>query len=538
MATRKDGGGQFRHFCQRQTPRFSRIPPPGAVAHQCPLHVKTALRLSAVARPPDLAGKAGRCIVARCESWGVRVQVQGSSPCFIDAFAGCGGLSLGLLRAGWRGLFAIEKDPFAFATLSRNLVGPSARYRYAWPDWLETRPWTIESFLDEHRTQLGKLRGKVDLLAGGPPCQGFSSAGRRRPADPRNQLVTHYLEFVELVQPRMVLIENVRGITYDFIAGSKNGKRRNFAAEITESLKGQYNVFSSTLKCSNFGIPQSRPRLFIVALHKAWAASLESVLEPFEILEKSRLPFLEKRGLMATVSSYQAISDLEIARAGVKPCPETKGYQALGNPKPRSNFQKAMADGFDGTVSDTRLARHLPHIAARFQNIIDECKRVGRLNIQLNAEMRERYGINKMATRVLDPSMPAPTITSMPDDLLHYAEPRTLTVRENARLQTFPDWYVFKGKYTTGGDRRAREVPRFTQVANAVPPLLAELWGEVLLEICRAASKQPKSIKRKQGKAFSDAKQPKRGREHVHREIPQRVDRMGGASKRRRKAAV
>ena len=76
--------------------------------------------------------------------------------------------------------------------------------------------------------------------------------------------------------------------------------------------------------------------------------------------------------------------------------------------------------------------------------------------------------------------LPPPTITSLPDDLLHYAEARTLTVRENARLQTFPDWFVFKGKYTTGGDRRIREVPRFTQVANAVPPLLAELFGTVL----------------------------------------------------------
>jgi DNA (cytosine-5)-methyltransferase 1 len=68
----------------------------------------------------------------------------------------------------------------------------------------------------------------------------------------------------------------------------------------------------------------------------------------------------------------------------------------------------------------------------------------------------------------------------MPDDLLHYGEPRTLTVRENARLQTFPDWFVFRGKYTTGGHLRRKEVPRFTQVANAVPPLLAELLGLAL----------------------------------------------------------
>ena len=91
-----------------------------------------------------------------------------------------------------------------------------------------------------------------------------------------------------------------------------------------------------------------------------------------------------------------------------------------------------------------------------------------------------------MAIRVLDPLSVAPTITSLPDDLLHYAEPRTLTVRENARLQTFPDWVVFRGKYTTGGALRRQQVPRFTQVANAVPPLLAEQLGLVLFRIIRS----------------------------------------------------
>ena len=93
--------------------------------------------------------------------------------------------------------------------------------------------------------------------------------------------------------------------------------------------------------------------------------------------------------------------------------------------------------------------------------------------------------MRKKVTRVLDPADIAPTITSLPDDLLHYSEPRILTVRENARLQSFPDWFQFKGKYTTGGSRRRNEVPRFTQVANAVPPLLAEQLGLVLARIVR-----------------------------------------------------
>jgi DNA (cytosine-5)-methyltransferase 1 len=412
---------------------------------------------------------------------GASVQSNGSGPVFIDAFAGCGGLSLGLLRSGWRGLFAVERDAFAFETLRTNLIDEGSRYRYCWPEWLDQKPWTIETLMAEHGDRLLSLRGKVDLLAGGPPCQGFSSAGRRRPSDPRNQLVERYLEFVELVQPRMVLIENVRGITYDFVERDAENTRRNFANEVIARLSTRYRVYTDTLRCSTFGVPQQRTRFFLVGILKSESTQLPARDNPFARLRGARMRFLERRGITARVSSKQAIADLERNKAGIGPCPDSKGYNAILTVRPRSNFQRLMRDGFEGALPDTRLAKHRPHIVERFQNIIQECRAIGRLNVQLNCDMRKRYGLKKMATRVLDPSKPAPTITSMPDDLLHYSEPRTLTVRENARLQTFPDWFSFKGKYTTGGERRAREVPRFTQVANAVPPLIAEMWGEVLL---------------------------------------------------------
>ncbi|WP_281033010.1 DNA cytosine methyltransferase [Mesorhizobium sp. M4B.F.Ca.ET.058.02.1.1] len=101
------------------------------------------------------------------------VKTKGQKPVFIDAFAGCGGLSLGLLRSGWQGMFAIEKDAFAFSTLKANLVDPGARVRYDWPAWLEQQPWTIESLVEAHGEKLAALRGKVDLLAGGRPARDF-----------------------------------------------------------------------------------------------------------------------------------------------------------------------------------------------------------------------------------------------------------------------------------------------------------------------------------------------------------------------------
>jgi DNA (cytosine-5)-methyltransferase 1 len=400
-------------------------------------------------------------------------------PVFIDAFAGCGGLSLGLLRAGWRGHFAIEKDAFAFDTLKTNLVSPGARHRYDWPDWLEQKPSKIEDLMEEHGEQLAALKGQVDLLAGGPPCQGFSIAGRRRRGDPRNKLVDRYLEFVELVVPKMVLVENVRGITYDFVGDDDT--RTNFAAELVSRLGMLYHVFTDTITCSLFGVPQQRPRFFLVGLLKSHFRRPRRGETPFAQLRGSKVRFLAARGLRSRVTCEQAISDLEIGYAGVGPCSDSKGYQAVLTSRPRTDYQRLMRDSYEGPIPDTRLAQHRPPIVERFAKIIEECKFSERLTVQLNRDARERYGLKKMATRVLDPRKAAPTITSMPDDLLHYSEPRALTVRENARLQTFPDWFAFRGKYTTGGERRAREVPRFTQVANAVPPLIAEMWGEVLM---------------------------------------------------------
>jgi DNA (cytosine-5)-methyltransferase 1 len=418
-----------------------------------------------------------------------RVHYKRKKPVFIDAFAGCGGLSLGLLKAGWRGLFAIEKDSFAFDTLRTNLTGRGAKWAFDWPEWLLLKPWSIEEIMEQHADQLLMLRGHIDLLAGGPPCQGFSSAGRRRTDDPRNVLFERYLEFVELVRPRLVLIENVRGITYNFDIGSDLADTRNFAAELVARLGEGYHVYTDTIRCSSFGVPQQRPRFFLVGMLKSEFERLPSEYDPFVLLHELKNPFLKKRSLGPKVTSRQALSDLEKVRAGVGPSPDTKGYQALLAPRPLSNFQRLMNESHNGPVTDTRLANHTPRIVNRFAKIIDECRRSGRLNVQINKEMRERYGIKKMATRVLDPNEPSPTITSMPDDLLHYSEPRTLTVRENARLQTFPDWFVFRGKYTTGGELRARQVPRFTQVANAVPPLIAEMWGEVLIKYVAARTR-------------------------------------------------
>ena len=395
---------------------------------------------------------------------------------FADAFAGCGGLSLGLLQAGLQGRFAIEHDKFAFETLRANLLSKNSELRFVWPRWFPKEQIGISKFLDNFINELQSEAGKIDVLVGGPPCQGFSSAGRRRHDDPRNQLFESYLNLVDVLKPRAVLIENVRGFTIDF---SAKGRVKNYAQMLRSRLEENYQVFEELLDLSKFGVPQGRTRYFLLALEPGLCTG-----NPFDLLKETLPSFLRSLQLKAPVSSWAAISDLEVSRGGTRPSTETSGFEEIKYTSPRTQFQKLMSNG-DAAPTDLRLARHSEEITARFQEIIKLSHAEGRLNTSISEDVRARFGLRKHALRVLDPDRPSPTITSLPDDLLHYSEPRTLTVRENARLQSFPDWYSFKGKYTTGGHLRRKEVPRFTQVANAVPPLVARAFGELLIELFR-----------------------------------------------------
>ena len=403
-------------------------------------------------------------------------------PTFVDIFAGCGGLSLGLMQAGWKGIFAIEHDLHAFKTLNDNLIQDNCRHKFIWPEWLPKKPHSIAEFLQKHRKDISSLAGKVDMLVGGPPCQGFSSAGRRDPNDPRNRLVESYLEFVKLIRPCIVLIENVRGITHDFESDSNSNGKINYSKWIIDSLSSDYVVSSQMLDLSMFGVPQKRHRFFVIAVRNDLSDELEE--SPFEAIERFRHSFIRLKGFSAVpVSSKSAISDLEVTRNGKIPSCDTDGFEDISYIGPLTTYQRLMNAGLTGRLSDTRLARHRPEIVSRFEKIIDICHADGRLNVTLSRELKASFGLKKCAIRVLDPESPSPTITSMPDDLIHYSEPRALTVRENARLQSFPDWFAFQGKYTSGGDRRKKEVPRFTQVANAVPPLVGEAIGTALAQL-------------------------------------------------------
>lgn len=415
---------------------------------------------------------------------------------FIDLFAGCGGLSLGLILSGWKGLFAVEQDSLAFNTLKFNLLeGDSlCPHKYEWPGWLERSPIEISHFIEKHGKDLAKLKGKIDLLAGGPPCQGFSLAGRRKSNDPRNRLFKHYVELVELLEPPLLLLENVKGISMAFRRPAKGASRNKrpskpFSEHIKKSLEDAgYQVFTRLVRAMEIGVPQFRPRYIMLAIRRD-LLQVRPNFDPFHDFDKRRKEFLKAKGLPLhrAVTVGQAISDLETKGKDLIDCVDSAGCKQIRYTHPRTNYQRLLHGGLNGTAPNSlRLANHRDETRKRFKQIISTCRH----GIQLCEKDRKRFGLKKHCVVPLDANQPSHTLTTLPDDFLHYSEPRILTVREYARLQSFPDWYEFKGKYATGGDKRLRECPRYTQAGNAVPPFLAEFVGLLLLNLNRELRQQ------------------------------------------------
>ena len=395
-------------------------------------------------------------------------------PTCIDLFAGCGGLSLGLYLAGWQGLFAVEKNAFPFETLKHNLI--DQKKHFDWPDWLPKTNHDIDEVLKKHSDQLKALRGTVDLVAGGPPCQGFSMAGKRIEDDIRNQLVFSYIKFIDLVRPRMLLFENVKGFTYAFAKKNDSDAEPYSHKVIRGLMRLGYNVKPHVFDFSNFGVPQRRKRFILVGIQEGLGSP-----DNFEqLLLEHRDAFLQNKGLKASVTLKEAISDL-LRGNGEVPTPDRKGFMSgkYGN-RNLSSYQRYLRDDYPRNhdiPNSHSFARHTEEKSECFKRLLAEYPVRGK---RIDGKAREPWGIRQRGITVLDPNAVSPTITGQPDDYLHYCEPRIMTVRECARLQSFPDWYEIKAKYTTGGKMRKLEVPRYSQVGNAIPPLFAELAGIVL----------------------------------------------------------
>jgi DNA (cytosine-5)-methyltransferase 1 len=402
--------------------------------------------------------------------------MKNEKPTYIDLFAGCGGLSLGLHQAGWKGVFAIEKSKDAFETLNYNLI--ENKKHFSWPTWLPKEHLEINYVIDNYAENLEQLRGTVDMIAGGPPCQGFSMAGRRNENDLRNDLINSYIKFVKLVQPKIIFFENVKGFTMEFKKNKEKGVA--YSSIVTKNLQAEgYTVKGKLVNFGEYGVPQKRTRFILIGMRNDLKdVTQEKVDNFFQSLEDNKFSFLKSKGLTVGTNLEDAISDL-LKSKGLTQSPDTKSFEAGVYGQPEAAYQILMRRGNKNSIPDShRFPKHTDPIKLRFKQILDETK--DRRNLDLTKSIREKYNIKKHTIIPLNGKDKSPTITTLPDDYIHFSEPRILTVREYARIQSFPDWYMFRGKYTTGGIRRTQEVPRYTQIGNAIPPLFGEQSGNVL----------------------------------------------------------
>ena len=335
----------------------------------------------------------------------------------IELFTGCGGMSLGLKRAGFDIAYANEINEDAVKT-----------YRKNFPEVFVQQ----EDIKKVDPVLLKKKIGKIDLIAAGTPCQGFSMAGPRNPNDPRNKLFLQLLKFVETFKPKMFVMENVPGIlTMD------NG---NVIKRIEKSFsKIGYIIQYKVLFASDFGVPQERKRIFIVGSQEK--ISPEKL---FPTPKKDR------------VTVEDALSDL--ADLGVND--RTTIYKK----KPKSKFQSKMRKK-SKAIFNHESCNHNIKIQQRFAKV-PAGKNGRQVLINSGTKKRDYYR--------MDPDTASRTITTIPEDFIHYKQNRIPTVREMARLQSFPDNFEFLGPKMTGGKKRVKSCPQYTQVANAVPPLLAQ----------------------------------------------------------------
>jgi len=410
---------------------------------------------------------------------------------FIDLFAGCGGLSLGALRAGYSGVLSIERQKNAFATFKNNLIDNPKLSNYGlksfnWPKSVEKKEFEINEFIENNPDFFKKYINKIDLVVGGPPCQGFSIAGKRIHDDPRNQLYKSYIKFIRKINPKIILIENVSGIASKFSASSKSYKEK-----IINELSKDFYIDGQVLNSELFGVPQKRKRYFIIGFNRK--VSKFKNIDILSVFDKIKTDSLEFKRLytvgnktlnLNNVNAFDAISDIS-GKDGkderilfTDENSKYKEYKSYVYNKPSSDYQKLMRYGLSnsGQIDSHRIGDLQKETQNIYKNLI---KIVNKKPLNASAKVSKDDMIasgwksKKQIIHVLKSNNLSPTLTTCPFDYIHYSSPRILTVREFARIQSFPDWFNFKGIYATSGSM-SYTTPRYSQIGNAVPPLMAE----------------------------------------------------------------
>jgi DNA (cytosine-5)-methyltransferase 1 len=454
---------------------------------------------------------------------------------YVDLFAGCGGLSLGIERSGGKLQLAVEKSDMAAYTFYANFIDEKIDDN-SWKKYVSS---SIENQVSSHvavsalrdvldnESAMFKLAASgVDVVVGGPPCQGFSLAGRRNPDDVRNKLPWEYLEFVKRTAPKLVVIENVVGMSHKF-AQDEEAPFVQLQQALRETEPG-YVVQGVAVNALHYGAPQNRPRLMIIGLRsdvakergiessgKLWRSGfLDEIdldlippLAPTPTVRKSESPTIaDAIGDLQTVLPESHSKRAAAVRAA------TKSRSAWGLPKsgvrreqlanqtPRNHsdsttqrfrlyqwlrdndLQPRLLSELASGTEASRARVELAISAAKFPAQSPDGTVLAKSSQELLALMQQLQ-TKKHSQKALAWDQPARTVVTLPDDYVHPSEPRIFTVREMARFQGFPDDFEFRGKETTGSLRRRFEVPQYSQVGNAVSPFLSLAVGKMITNV-------------------------------------------------------
>lgn len=377
-------------------------------------------------------------------------------PVAVDLFSGAGGLAEGLLSGGIHVAAAVELHPQPALTHAFNHLGTEVLVG-------DIRALEMDQLESAVRRQTGS--GAVDVVVGGPPCQGFSSAGKKSISDPRNSLFRQYVRTVEHFRPRMFLLENVPGFKTMY-----GGAIYHEAVDAMQALG--YRTSDAVLHARFAGVPQRRKRFVMIgwldpALEFDWSTLRARADLPLPLFDAGP----------AEVTAGDALQDL----ADLEPGWEATNYRRRAN----NDFAFARRAGNQTLFN---------HLATQHRTKAVEIIR----RIPVGGSIRDipvdERGTKKLTMSKLHPDAVSNTIVSMPDDLLHFEQDRILTVREMARLQSFDDDYVFFGKRTSGFVERRVDVPQYTQVGNAVPPLLGRSMAEEMVHLLGAPATDLRDI--------------------------------------------
>ena len=433
----------------------------------------------------------------------------------IDLFCGAGGCSEGLLQAGFQIIFSSDISEMAELTYTnrhkqlgliqgKNTWFERADIKDLMGDIIRKRILSLEIFK-------GKKNISIDLIIGGPSCQGFSRAGRRDKSDPRNILFGEYVRVINEIKPKYIVLENVEGfmdmqfIGYTGITGIKypDGSVTPYILRSELNEIGYDTLEPKILNAADYGVPQRRNRVIFIGYKKG--LKVPSYPKPTTLPENY-------------LTIQDAISDLIVdKRIKNNVCKELTPYQ-------RASIKGRTPNINDKTIKSTvykniELSNQTDIVKERFslfkqgESGANLKKRVLSDGIDLSGKpaliklCSEKFNIkpnkviaifkNGKATEEqidvlltkknirqrLDEDKPSATVVTIADDYINPWEDRTFSVRELARCQSFDDSFEFLGKRTTGGLRRRVEVPQYTQVGNAVPPLLAKAIAREILKV-------------------------------------------------------